>query len=86
MQPKLHTPKNANSDCCYTKLNKIGENSAYPPSWNLHFYQIQNRQIAKEKQPSIKTESSSRYLVNSFLCSMYSISLFRGVVKRKSKI
>ena len=26
-QPKLRTPKNANSDCCYTKLNKHGDNS-----------------------------------------------------------
>jgi hypothetical protein len=35
-QPKS-AHENANSDCCHTKLNKHGENSAHIAKWNLQF-------------------------------------------------
>ena len=47
---EVGAPKNANSDCCHTNLNKIDKgNPDYSTKWNLRFYQIQKSRITKKE-------------------------------------
>ena len=66
-QPKLRTPKNANSDCCYTKLNKHGDNSR--PYIKLEFAFLPNSLLTfghRSKTLYKNRESSRIGLLNKF--------------------
>lgn len=78
VQPELHTPKNANSDCYHTISTRQGK-PYNMTKWNLRFFQIQFRHIVGIVHP-IKREFPFADLFMK-LCGRFSITSFFRFVK-----
>ncbi len=51
---RSYAPKNANSDCCYTKPDERDNGIRHTTCWNWRFYQIQKSHVKKRYNiPSI---------------------------------